>query len=123
MALSLADARSRLTFLTGQLSAIATSMRQALARNDTTTLETLRSLYRKLSSEASGLRQQISAAEMPGDFIQQLDKFSDDVLQVGRSLGEIPAGIGSAFKALPVILGAVAVLALVGGFVYLRRGK
>lgn len=116
--LTLAQARSRLTFLTGQLSGIATSMRQALARKDGATLDTLRTLYKKLSAEAALLRQQVSASEMPGEFMQSLAKFSSDVDEVGRSLGAIPQGIGAAFKRLPFILGAVAVVAVVLAVVY-----
>lgn len=121
MALSLTEARSRLAFLNGQLSGIAKSMRAALARNDGATLETLRRLYKKLHEEAATFRAQINEAEMPGEFMQQLAKFSADVDDVAAGLGAIPQGIGAAFKSLPLILGAVAVLAVVGAFLYLRR--
>lgn len=116
--LTLAQARSRLTFLTGQLSGIATSMRQALARKDGATLETLRTLFKKLVAEAATLRQQVSASEMPAEFLQSLAKFSDDVGSVGRSLGVAAQGIGSAFKNLPLIVGSVAVIAVVLAVIY-----
>lgn len=118
------EASSRLTQLQSQLTDLANRMRVALQRGDVTTLNTLRNEYRALSQEAAALRQQINASEAPSALLTQLDTFSDRVLEVGRSIGEIPAGIGRAFKYLPVIIGGVAVVALVLAFVYFgKRGK
>lgn len=104
------EASSRLTQLQGQLTELANRMRLALARGDQTTLETLRREYRALSAEAAILRQQINRSEAPSALLVQLDTFSDRVLETGRLIGELPAGIGRAFKFLPVIVGGLAVL-------------
>lgn len=86
-------------------------------------VENMRPTYRKLAAEAALLRSGVSAKEMPSDLMIQLDTFGDKVLEVGQAIGEIPKGIGAAFKSLPVILGAVAVLALLGFVLYTRKGK
>lgn len=117
------DASARLAQLQGQLTELAGRMRVALAKQDLTTLETLRKEYRAISGEAAILRQQINRSEAPPALLQQLDTFSDRVLAVGSALGEIPSGIASAFKYLPVILGAVAVVAVVLAIFYLKPGR
>lgn len=120
---SLRQASSRLTQLQGQLTELASRMRVALQRNDATTLNTLRVEYRALSAEAATLRQQINRSEAPSALLMQLDTFSDRVLEVGKSIGEIPAGIASAFKHLPVIIAGVAVVAVVLAFVYFGKRR
>lgn len=119
----LRQVQSRLTQLQGQLTDLANRMRVALQRNDATTLNTLRGEYRALSAEAATLRQQINRSEAPSALLMQLDTFSDRVLEVGKSIGEIPAGIASAFKHLPVIIAGVAVVAVVLAFVYFGKRR
>lgn len=109
-AASVREASSRLTQLQGQLNELASRMRVALQRGDETTLNTLRGEYRGLSAQAAILRQQINRSEAPSALLVQLDTFSDRVLETGRLIGELPAGIGRAFKALPLIIGGLAVL-------------
>lgn len=120
---SVRDASARLAQLQGQLTELASRMRVALAKGDATTLETLRKEYRALAGEAAILRQQINRSEAPSALLQQLDTFSDRVLEVGKSIGEIPQGIASAFKHLPLILGAVAVVAVVLAIFYLKPSR
>lgn len=100
----------RFTFLAQQMSAIATAMRQALARGDTTDLDSLRTLLKKVVADARTLAGEASQAEMPSQFMLDLANLGDQATQL---LQETATGIGGLVSAAPlIVVGLLVVLGI-----------
>lgn len=121
----LREVQSRLTTLQAQLVDLANQIgvkRQQLGGALLPSNDPLLIRYRALSAEAARLRQQVSRSEAPSQLLVNLDTFSDRVLEVGKQIGEFPAGLGAAFRNLPLIIGGLAVLAVVA-FLWANRKR
>ncbi len=123
------SAVAQLDKMQAQLDDLATAMRFALRTNQTVALDMFRGQFKNLSRAAAALRAQLNAQETPSTILVAMDVFSDKVVRVANEVGadasDLAKGLGATLKNLPVILGALAVLAVVVAVFYFapkRRG-
>jgi uncharacterized protein YlxW (UPF0749 family) len=103
--------RERMRWIVGQMKAIAESIRQAQARNDTATVRSLQTLSRKLKDELIALQKAVS-----GQALRQVQGAESGVFDtVGEKLARTvrtyalwgAVGIGLAIILPPLLQGAV----------------
>lgn len=112
LSLALKTAQAKLDFLQRQLFAINQATAAAIARGDTTAVEVLRSNFRSVAAQVAALKAEALAADMPSDFMLTLDRFGDEVVHVGKQLGEAAGNALDVLKYLPYI--AVGLVVIVG---------
>ena len=110
-------AQTRLDKLQAQLSDLARSMTFALRTKQTVALQMFRGQFKELSRAAARLRDEINNSEQPPAILKAMSEFSDKAIEVAKQTGAdasaLAHGATKFLSNVPLIVGGLAVIALV----------